>query len=154
MPEEAVLKVSADVNGTQAAPVEPTAPAKKVLVVEDSMPLRRMLLKIMQNQHFNAFEAENGAVALKCLQDNGSTYYDLIICDLMMPVKDGAQFISEAREGFEGKLPPILICSSRSDRETIQMVMKLGVAGYVLKPFKTETVIAKVRETLGLNQAE
>ncbi len=139
-------KFSVEADGVKSEGKTEEPPPRKVLVVEDSKPLRRMLVKILETQGFVATEAEHGKNALAVIKEQGPEAFDLLLVDLMMPVMDGAQFMSEARTTFGDKLPPVLVCSSRSDREAIQLVMKLGVSGYVLKPFKTETVIAKVKE--------
>ncbi len=141
-------KISIEADGVKQEEKAPEPQERRVLVVEDSKPLRRMLVKIMETQKFTVEEAENGKVALATLKLRGPDFFNLLVVDLMMPVMDGAHFISEARSAFGDKMPPVLICSSRSDRETITLVMKLGVSGYVLKPFKTETVINKVQEVL------
>ena len=127
--------------------------ARAVLVVEDSMPTRRMMVKIFKQQGVSAVEATDGQAALDMLNGKGPDAFSLILCDLLMPVMDGPHFIVEARKLHADKLPPILICSSRTDRETLDLVMKLGVAGYILKPFKTEMFIAKVRQFIAPSPA-
>ena len=112
------------------------------------MPVRRMLCKILGTQGMQCFEAADGKQALSLLGQMKPDSFALILCDLMMPVMDGASFVAEARKLYDKAMPPVLVCSSRSDREAVQVVIKLGVAGYVLKPFKTDTVINKLREIL------
>jgi len=129
-----------------AAAPAPTGPF--ALVVEDSMPLRRMLVKILSTLGLEAHEAGDGQAALTALEEKGPGRYSIILCDLMMPIMDGASFVQNAKTKYSSALPPILICSSRSDREAVQVVMKLQVAGYILKPFKTDTVVNKIRELL------
>lgn len=126
----------------------PELDLKQAMVIEDSMPLRRMLSKILSTIKIKVLEAENGKIAMDHLAKHPPERFDIIICDLMMPVMDGAAFITAAKSTYADKMPPIVICSSRSDKEAIQMVRKLGVASYILKPFKTDTVLNKVREIL------
>jgi CheY-like chemotaxis protein len=136
-------------QASQAAPAQKfNQDYKPVLVIEDSMPLRRMMVKILSTQKLSGVEAENGQKAMEKLLEFGPSHFGMIVCDLMMPVMDGANFIANARKQYAEELPPVVVCSSRSDREAIAVVAKLGVAGYVLKPFKTETVINKLREVL------
>lgn len=126
---------------------KPKLDFKQAMVIDDSKPMRRMLCKILSTIKFKVLEAENGKMAMEHLEKHSPKQFGIIICDLMMPVMDGAAFIAAAKSTYD-EMPPIVICSSRSDREAIQMVRKLGVAGYILKPFKTETVLDKVRTTL------
>ncbi len=120
----------------------------KVLVVEDSLPLRRMLCKILESQKLQPFEAADGEAAMALIKQYNPEFFTLIMTDLMMPKMDGVEFIAALRKEYGKALPPIIICSSRSDRETVQAVAKLGAAGYILKPFKTEMVIQRVRNLL------
>ncbi len=138
-------KITATTDGVGAHEQE-EVPWRYALVVEDSFPLRRMLCKILSTLRFQTLEANNGKEALGQLESAGPDSIDVILLDLMMPVMDGASFLAKARETYGDRLPQVLICSSRSDREAIQAVMGLDVAGYVLKPFKTETVINKLRQ--------
>ncbi len=138
-----------------SSPLDSAASAKpesvgrpRIMVIEDSAPLRRMLVKILERIGAVCVEAGDGKEALELLRQQGPQSLALILADLMMPVMDGATFITMAKKEFDLSLPPILICSSRSDREAIQTVMRLGVTGYILKPFKANTVIDKMREML------
>lgn len=124
----------------------PPDKARQVLIVEDSVPLRRMLVKIIETNKCIGWEADNGKVALEILRRQGVDFFSLLVCDLMMPIMDGASFIAAAKKEFGEALPPILICSSRSDREAVHIVRKLGINGYILKPFKTATVVDKLVE--------
>jgi len=143
-PADSAMRITADVSGARAA--SSGKQERSILLVEDSRPLRRMLAKIMQTMHFSSAEASEGQEALALLEEKGIDHFALIMVDLMMPGMDGAKFVTEARRTYGPALPPIIICSSRSDREVIQLVAKLGVAGYILKPFKTETVVNKMKE--------
>jgi len=128
--------------------------AAKVLVVEDSLPLRRMLCKILESQQLQCFEAADGEAAMALIKQYAPNFFALILTDLMMPKMDGVEFIANLRKKYGAELPPIMICSSRSDRETVQTVAKLGATGYILKPFKTEMVIQRVRDALAKSGKE
>ena len=128
--------------------------AAKVLVVEDSLPLRRMLCKILESQHLQCFEVADGEAAMALIKQYTPNFFALILTDLMMPKMDGVEFIATLRKKYGAELPPIMICSSRSDRETVQTVAKLGATGYILKPFKTEMVIQRVRDVLARSGKE
>ncbi|MBN2711549.1 MAG: response regulator [Planctomycetes bacterium] len=147
MPEEAKApEATADTSTAAKGAASQNAGWRHALVIEDSMPLRRMFSKILSTQKISGIEAANGKEALDLLAEHTPEKFSVIVCDLMMPVLDGPSFIAAARKVYPDSLPPIIVCSSRSDREAIQVVMKLSVSGYILKPFKTETVISKLRE--------
>jgi two-component system chemotaxis response regulator CheY len=144
MSAENQTKLVADTGGVATGGGQ--AGKKNVMVVEDSMPLRRMLCKIIGTQGFVTVEAQDGKEALAKLEELSTNHFSLIITDLMMPVMDGATFIQQAKKKYESNLPPVIICSSRSDRTAIEVVKRLCVDGYILKPFKTETIINKLQD--------
>ncbi|MHC4870430.1 MAG: response regulator transcription factor [Planctomycetota bacterium] len=143
--KDADKKVEATADGIgSGAQATSDAPAR-VLVVEDSPPLRRMLEKILTSDGFAVDTAENGQIAIDLLTENAGQY-SMMMLDIMMPVLDGIKTMATIKkDGIEG-VPPVVICSCRSDKETVILANKLGVSGYILKPFKTDTVINKVRE--------
>lgn len=143
-------KVSATLDG-----IEPTAKPDehekaRVLVVEDSPPLRRMLEKILSSDGFIVDTAENGKIAIEMLEKRPFEY-SLMMLDIMMPVLDGIKTMATIKKNDIRGVPPVVICSCRSDKETVLLANKLGVAGYILKPFKTEAIVAKVRGLAGLD---
>jgi len=140
-------KVTASGKGVQAG--RQGGKIRRVLVVEDSPPLRRMIEKLLHADGFEVQVAENGEVAHKKLNDS-ETAFDLMLLDIMMPGMDGIQLMAQLKKEEFDRIPPVVICSSRSDRETIQLVGRLGAVGYILKPFKTETVLGKVHDALGI----
>lgn len=134
-----------------ASPAEGSAPAglnRRILVVEDSFPLRRMIEKLLTVDGFEVDAVENGKRAVQKLK-KAKTPYGLMVLDLMMPEMDGVQTMAYIKKN-EIPAPPVVICSSRSDKETIRLVHKLGARGYILKPFKTQLVLQKVRVAIGL----
>lgn len=127
---------------TQTRKSAPTS----ALVIEDSMPMRRILCEILSTANFDTAEAANGKEGLDILREHGPEKFDVIICDIRMPVLDGVGFLARARKIYGDSLPPILVCSSHTDLRIIKTVMKLGVSGYLQKPFKAAAVIDKLRE--------
>lgn len=140
-------------SGAQPAPSS-DQPARRVLLVEDSMPQRRLLKKLLESEGFVVSEAADGKEGEHCLQETGVEGLSLIVCDLIMPKVGGIEFLTAAREKYGGALPPILVCSALSDRETMVALKKIPVSGYILKPYKTTTVIEKLRQLLPEASAE
>ncbi len=141
-------KVTASGKGVQAG--RQGGKIRRVLVVEDSPPLRRMIEKLLHADGFEVQVAENGEAAHKKL-NSSEIAFDLMLLDIMMPGMDGIQLMAQLKKEEFDRIPPVVICSSRSDRETIQLVGRLGAVGYILKPFKTETVLGKVHDALGID---
>jgi CheY-like chemotaxis protein len=136
-----------DSSGKKTAEAPKPGVKRRILVVEDSPPLRRMVEKLLQTSGFEVDTADNGSSAYQKIQA-AEPPYALMVLDIMMPVMDGIRLMAKLQKEEVPNIPPVVICSSRSDRETVRLVSKLGAAGYILKPFKTETVVEKVRQVL------
>ncbi|HIK40313.1 PAS domain S-box protein [Thermoleptolyngbya sp. M55_K2018_002] len=81
----------------------------RVLVVEDEADIRQMFRRMLEREHWQVAEAENGCVGLQVLQQQRP---DLVLLDLMMPEMDGFQFISAVRENPEWRSLPIVVVTA------------------------------------------
>lgn len=82
----------------------------KILIVEDDLPTREMLRRMVRKGNWQVTEAENGLAALKCVEKEKP---DLILLDLMMPQMDGFEFISEFRKMPGCKSIPIVVVTAK-----------------------------------------
>jgi len=118
--------------------------AKKILIVDDSVVLRKMVCFTLKEAGFDVVEAENGQEALDRL---GSHTVDLVVTDLNMPVMDGITFMTNARKLSATRFTPILMLTTESQPEMKQKGKAAGATGWLVKPFdppKLLAVIAKV----------
>ena len=94
--------------------------------------------------------AEDGAMALselaKIIQVRGRV--DLIICDWDMPKVTGVQVLQMVKKVPSSKIIPFLMVTGHTKKDDIVKVLKMGVDGYIMKPFKADNFSAKVLETL------
>lgn len=114
---------------------------RKVLIVEDNEQMRNYLKEVLEN--YQIYEAENGAVALNILQKQS---FDMIITDYMMPVLDGEGFVLKIKE--LGIKTPIIVLTARSDQEGKLTMLRLGIDGYLNKPFIEEELHLMIRKSL------
>jgi DNA-binding NtrC family response regulator len=120
---------------------------KRILVVDDEEPIRSMLTQMLSHEGFEVDTAENGEVAMDLISRHA---YDLIITDMIMPVKDGLKLIMELLRDYpEQKILAI------SGGGAIKAERYLSMAGYLgddiatlEKPFKRETLLTLVNEQL------
>ena len=84
---------------------------RRVLVVEDDAPTRKMMKAILENEKWSVDEAENGLVGLECV---ASAIPDVILLDLMMPVMDGFDFLSEIRANENWRGIPIIVVTAKT----------------------------------------
>ncbi|WP_448604143.1 PAS domain S-box protein [Thermoleptolyngbya sp.] len=81
----------------------------RVLVIEDDADIRQMFRRMLEREHCQVAEAENGRVGLQALSQQRP---DLILLDLMMPEMDGFQFIHAVRENPEWRSLPIVVVTA------------------------------------------
>jgi DNA-binding response OmpR family regulator len=115
----------------------------KVLTVDDSRAVRMIVKKQMTELGFEVEEAVNGEEGLARLEAES---FDLVLLDVTMPVLDGPGMLEKMRGG--GDKTPVLMLTSESKRSIVATLVKLGVEGYILKPFKTEELRSKVLRAL------
>lgn len=120
----------------------------RIMTVDDSRSVRTIVAKQMAGLGFDIDEAEDGQQALDKLED---VAVDLILLDVTMPVMDGPTMLAKLRGG--GNQTPVIMLTSESKRSVVGEAMKLGIEDYILKPFKPEELLAKVRAALKLGAA-
>ncbi len=119
---------------------------KRILVVDDEEQIRVMLTRSLEQEGFEVQTAENGQEGLELV----SRYaFDLVITDMIMPVKDGLKFIMELVRDY-----PELKILAISGGGAIKAERYLTMAGYIgdiatlEKPFKREALLALVQQQL------
>lgn len=120
--------------------------SKRVLVVEDSPTMRRIITNALQRIGFaDIIEAENGVDALNKLEGQK---IDLVVTDWNMPEMNGAELVKVLRSMPELGEVPIVMITTRGMRDDVMTAMKLGVNGYVIKPFTPDVLKAKLESVM------
>ena len=117
----------------------------RILVVEDDDMIRERLLKALTFEGFEVVGAENGAVALRQIENSVP---DLVIADVLMPDVGGFDFVSVLRSKLETRVIPIVIVTALSERLSQREFMELGVDDYLTKPFHIEELLRSVKTQL------
>ena len=117
----------------------------KILIIEDEEPIRRVLKRILleENEHFTINEAEDGEKGLKNLLAED---YDLILCDIKMPKKDGLEVLREAKS--KGILTPFIMLTGHGNIQTAVEAMKKGAYDFIPKPPDLNRLLISVRNAL------
>ncbi len=118
----------------------------KILVVDDSPTMRRILLNTVQKAGYsNLQEAVDGKDALAKLLAGD---FELLMTDWNMPNMSGLELVTAVRQEAKLKDIPILMVTTRNMKEDIVNAIKMGVNGYIVKPFDAKTLNAKIQEIL------
>jgi len=116
------------------------------LIVDDFSTMRRIVRGLLKEIGYaNADEAEDGAVALKMLQNSK---YDFIVSDINMPVMNGFELLSAVKADETLKHLPVLMVTAEARKEDIVRAAKDGAAGYIVKPFTKATLEEKVQKIM------
>ncbi len=117
----------------------------KILVIEDEAAIRRVLVKILneENEAYQIEEAPDGAAGLQKIRQAD---YDLVLCDIKMPKMDGVEVLQEARK--EKPEIPFIMISGHGDLDTAVQTMRLGAFDYISKPPDLNRLLTTVRNAL------
>ncbi|ANP45679.1 response regulator [Candidatus Viadribacter manganicus] len=115
---------------------------KTILTVDDSRMMREMLLMVLNGAGFNVVQAEDGQDGLRALTDARP---DVIITDINMPNLDGYGFIEGVRRDDTYRATPIIVLSTESSAEKKARARDAGATGWIVKPFKADTLIDVIR---------
>ncbi|MBI2031899.1 MAG: response regulator [Candidatus Levybacteria bacterium] len=103
---------------------------KKILIAEDDKYLRNAIRVKLEKAGFTAIVAEDGQQAIEQLKTNVP---DVIILDLVMPVKDGFTVLEEVRANPLTKRIPVIVASNLGQKEDIDKATRLGATDYIIK---------------------
>lgn len=103
-----------------------------ILVVEDEEIIRKSLKVQLSKLGHEVAEAEDGEKAILQL---GQKRFDLIICDILMPNKDGWQLMKEIKESPKTRDIPVIVLTAKNEDTDMFKAYDLGAAYYIPKPF-------------------
>ncbi len=111
----------------------------KVLVVDDDVVSRMVLMHLIDScGSFDIVEAEDGADAWEQLE--AGLRPAICFCDLRMPRLSGMELLQRVKAHADINGMPFVLVTSANDKETVQEAVKLGAAGFIVKPFQAEQV--------------
>ncbi len=114
-----------------------------ILIIDDERPIRNAMRDILEYENYKVDEAEDGQVGIDKIK-KGS--YDLILCDIKMPKKDGIEVLTEVMN--EGIDVPIVMISGHGTIETAVDAIKQGAFDYIAKPLDLNRLLITVRNAL------
>ncbi len=117
----------------------------KILIIEDEDAIRRVLVKIINNEN-NSYEVEEAADGLEGFEMIENSDYDLVLCDIKMPKMDGIEVLEKALS-LKPETPFIMI-SGHGELETAVQAMRLGAFDYISKPPDLNRLLNAIRNAL------
>ena len=127
--------------------------AYRVLIVDDSPAMRAFVRRVMEVSGFDlasCLEAANGTQALEVLE---SEWVDAILSDVNMPEMDGEELLRRLEADQALRQIPVIIISTDGTQARVERMLQLGARGYVIKPFRPETLRAELERSLEVPSA-
>ncbi|CDL83320.1 phosphate regulon transcriptional regulator PhoB [Xenorhabdus szentirmaii] len=118
---------------------------KRILVVEDEVPIREMVCFVLEKNGYQAVEAENYDAAISRLSE---PYPDLVLLDWMLPGGSGVQIIKQMKRDNDTKMIPVIMVTARAEEDDRVCGLDAGADDYITKPFSPKELIARVKAVL------
>jgi chemosensory pili system protein ChpA (sensor histidine kinase/response regulator) len=120
----------------------PAAPApRRILLVDDSISVRRFVGQMLEKAGFEVTTAADGADAIARL---AAARFDLLITDLEMPRVNGYELIDDVRRRPATQTMPVIVLTTRAGDKHVALARQLGVEHYVTKPVEEQAFVALV----------
>lgn len=119
-------------------------PKIKVLVVDDSAIMRKVIITALQNMAVDTgdiSQAEDGVQAVKAASESA---YDIILMDWNMPNMPGIDAVKAIRDA--GNKTPILMVTTEGEKENIVKAIQAGANNYLVKPFNADDLRTRVEQ--------
>ncbi len=123
-------------------------PLSHILIVEDDPTLGVMLQDLLEMEGYGTTVAADGEAALAQLMQQPG--FDLVLLDVMLPMKNGFEVLHEARR--RGITVPVVVVTACGEGEDLLQGFDLGADDYVKKPFNAEELLARVEVILKRTQ--
>ena len=117
-----------------------------VMVIDDSITMRKVTARILERHNMRVITAKDGLDAVAMLQ---TQMPDLAILDIEMPRMDGLEVLAHVRNQPALSHLPIIMVTSRSGDKHRNRAMKLGVNDYLTKPYQEEQLMQSIRKIFG-----
>lgn len=115
----------------------------KILIAEDEAKLRALVVSYLKKEGFKVVEASNGKEAMDLFSEDN---YDLVILDIMMPLKNGLDVCKEIRA--QKSNVPIVILTARSEEYDELSGFSCGADEYITKPFSPAILITRIKSIM------
>jgi two-component system sensor histidine kinase/response regulator len=122
-------------------------PGAVILIVDDNPQNLQVLANLLQEEHYEIEFAINGESTLEWLKNK---QFDIILLDINMPGMNGFEVCKRIRSDKETQDIPIIFLSAEAERESILKGFEVGAQDFVIKPFDSRELLARVKTQLDL----
>jgi diguanylate cyclase (GGDEF)-like protein len=123
----------------------------RILIAEDEANLREILRFQLVSAEYEVIEAVDGTDAIEKAR---ATIPDVILCDVMMPNRDGFEVVNELRRSFLTRHIPIIILTAKAELEDRLHGLDVGANDYIVKPWEYRELRLRVRNALAWSRQQ
>ena len=124
---------------------------KKILTVDDSKTIRRIVRNLFEPYLCEVIEAVNGVDGLEKAE---AIKPDIILLDVSMPKMDGKELLKKLQNHTDLFTIPVIMLTAEGDKESMFQYIQDGACGFIIKPFEKVYLIQKVTAIIGLEERE
>ena len=118
----------------------------KVLIVDDSLTVRKVVERILESRQMQVLQAGLGTEAIERIQHDEP---DLVVCDVLLPDKEGYEVCQFVKSHPRLDQTPVLLISGIVNPAVVDRAARVGSAGVLQKPFSADELAGKVNDLLG-----
>lgn len=118
---------------------------RQILVVDDSVTVRRMLALTLQKAGYQVLQAQDGLEAIVQLQQHT---VDLVTCDVEMPRLNGFEFLLRRKQELSQSHIPVMMLTSRGSEKHRQLALQLGASAYLTKPYTEHELLKTISDLI------
>jgi chemosensory pili system protein ChpA (sensor histidine kinase/response regulator) len=143
----ALVRIGAGVQLVYRAPEPEAAEAAMptVMVVDDSITIRKVTARMLERNHYRVITAKDGLDAVAQLQES---IPDIMLLDIEMPRMDGYELATHMRNDSRLQNVPIIMITSRTGEKHRQRALDIGVSRYLGKPYQEADLLANIKDIL------
>jgi chemosensory pili system protein ChpA (sensor histidine kinase/response regulator) len=135
-------------NSIPKAASEPVEKEKVIVLVDDSISVRKFVGRMLEKGGYRVKLAADGLEALEVISQ---TPCDLVITDLEMPRTNGYELLAHLRNDPQTRATPVMVVTSRAGMKHRERAMKEGASAFLTKPVQEEQFLAAVGRLIGVS---
>jgi len=124
---------------------------KTVLIVDDSLTVRQQLSLVLTSAGYQLIEARDGSEGMDAVRAHKEI--SVILCDLNMPRMNGFQVLYWLRRQWTTCKVPVIFLTASHEKSDILHGVELGAASYIVKPFDTNDLVARLEQVIAARKA-
>ena len=117
----------------------------KVLLIDDSLHVRKLLRVILEKENFEVIEAENGQVGLDRVKDS---LPNIVLCDLSMNIMNGEEFLTHIKRSSETKMIPVIMLTGDATEENETRFLEMGASDFVSKKSSPGVLVRRIKKAI------